>query len=97
MNQPASPVGTLRGTGRLHRGGQLIGTVKYLVHIAPANGQATVVQFEPRPDSANEGDLVHLTLEDGRVVNCQILDDSPYCAVVGDGPVPERRKRVRNK
>jgi hypothetical protein len=29
------------------------------------------------------------------VVNCEILDESPYCAVIGDGPIPERRSKVR--
>jgi hypothetical protein len=32
-------------------------------------------------------------LEDGRIVICQVLDDSPYCAVIGEGPRPERRRR----
>jgi hypothetical protein len=53
-----------------------------------------LVLFEPRPP-VNDGDLLHLTLEDGRVVNCQMLAGSPYCAVVGDGPITERRARVR--
>jgi hypothetical protein len=40
--------------------------------------------------------LVHLTLADGRVVNCRILDESPFCAVVGDGPIVERRSQPRD-
>jgi len=85
---------TISGSGALRRGDRRIATVKYTVHLSSGNGQATVVEFEPKP-RAKDGDLVHLTLEDGNVLNCQILDDSPYCAVVGDGPLPERRSKVR--
>jgi hypothetical protein len=84
----------LSGKGTLHKGPRAIATVYYTVQTNVSNGQATVVQFEPKPP-ANDGDLVHLTLEDGRVLNCQILDDSPYCAVIGDGPIIERRSKIR--
>jgi hypothetical protein len=70
--------------------------VRYKVRIDPANGQASVVEFERKPP-APHGELLHLTLEDGRVVNCQILDESPYCAVVGDAPIIERRHKIRTK
>jgi hypothetical protein len=29
-------------------------------------------------------------------VNCRKVDDSPYCAVVGDGPIQERRNKIRS-
>jgi len=72
-----------------------MGSVTYKVHLDFANGQASLVEIEPKPIT-KDGAFVHLTLEDGRVVNCQVLGDSPFCAVIGDGPVIERRKRVRD-
>jgi hypothetical protein len=53
-------------------------------------GQASVVKFEKRPRAKN-GEQLHLTLEDGRMLDCQVLDASPYCAVVGEGPYFDRR------
>ena len=91
--KPGEPV--LCGNGLLRKGRRTITpVVKYIIHLSAPNGQASVVEFEPKP-RAKDGDLVHLTLEDGRVVNCRILDNSPYCSVVGDGPVAERRRKVR--
>lgn len=68
--------------------------VYYTIETSAGSGQGTVVEFDPKPP-AEDGDLVYLTLEDGRVLQCQILDDSPFCAVVGDGPVVERRSVLR--
>jgi hypothetical protein len=39
------------------------------------------VKFGRKPP-LRAGELVHLTLEDGRVLNCRVLDESPYCAVI---------------
>jgi hypothetical protein len=86
----------LSGRGTLRRGPRVLGTVTYTIHVAPWNGSASVAEFDPKP-SAEDGDLVHLTLEDGRVLNCQIIDESPYCAVVGDAPIVERRHQVRTE
>jgi hypothetical protein len=93
---PDTPEGILTGEGALHWGPRRIGSVSYKIHFSPANGQASVVELEPKPP-AKDGDLVHLTLEDGRVLNCEVLDESPFCAVIGDGPIIERRKRVRGR
>jgi len=57
-------------------------------------GQASVVKFDT-PPRAKSGATLHLTLEDGRMLDCQVLDASPYCAVVGDGPYFDRRARRR--
>ena len=95
MDRDASE-GILIGEGALHRGPRRIGSVSYKIHFSPANGQASVVELDPKPP-AKDGEFVHLTLEDGRVLNCQVLDESPFCAVIGDGPIIERRrKRVRD-
>ena len=85
---------TLSGKGPLRLGERTICIVNYTIQTL-MGGHAAVVQFEPKPP-AEDGDVVHLTLEDGRVLSCHILDDSPYCAVIGDGPIAERRGRVRD-
>ena len=96
MDEDAPYEGVMIGKGALHWGHGRIGSVSYKLHFSPANGQATVVELYPKP-AARDGQFLRLTLEDGRVVNCQVLDDSPFCAVIGDGPIIERRKRVRGK
>jgi len=87
---------TLSGRGTVRRGPRVLATVSYKIHVAPGNRCASVAEFDPKPPAAS-GDLVHLTLEDGRVLNCQIVDDSPYCAVVGDAPIIERRQSIRTE
>ncbi|HTG89805.1 MAG TPA: hypothetical protein VL914_06405 [Vicinamibacterales bacterium] len=57
-------------------------------------GQASVVKFDTRPRAKN-GETLHLTLQDGRMLDCQVLDSSTYCAVVGDGPYFDRRAGPR--
>ena len=88
-----TPTKALVGKGILQKGERPIGEVSYNVQTHP-NGQAALIRLEPKPE-AEEDDLLHLRLEDGRVLNCRVIDDSPYCAVVGDGPITERRETVR--
>ena len=58
------------------------------------NEQTTVVRFDPMPEAAH-GDVFHLTLEDGRILECQVLNEyTTYCAVI-DGPRIERRHHRR--
>jgi hypothetical protein len=86
----------LKGTGIVRRGDAILSKIAYTIHFTePLGGQATVVEFAVRPPGTADGDRVHLTLEDGRVLTCEVLDESPYCAVHGDGPLVERRTRVR--
>jgi hypothetical protein len=87
-----SPI--LSGTGELKLGPRPLGRVPYQVEISPANGQATIVRFARKPP-AKGGQTVHLTLEDGRMLDCEILDASLYCAVIGEGPYDDRRARPR--
>jgi hypothetical protein len=83
---------TLCGVGRLHRGHRNLGCVGYSVQCY--EGPATVVRFDPMPDAA-QGDVFHLTLEDGRILECQVLNEyTTFCAVI-DGPRVERRHRRR--
>ena len=75
---------TLKGTGTLRRGTRTIGPVAYTIQLDPLRGHATVVQFDKKP-AASGGDLVHLTLEDGRVLSCLMFDHSRCGAIVGEG------------
>jgi len=53
-----------------------------------------VLKFDHLP-SAQDGDTLHLVLEDGRMIDCQVIDSSQYCAVVGEGPYFDRRASQR--
>jgi hypothetical protein len=83
----------LHGRACVKCGRRDLGAIDYHVEVSPG-GQASIVEFERRPD-AKDGDYLHLTLEDGRMLDCEVLDASPYCAVVGDGPYRERRASER--
>jgi hypothetical protein len=46
------------------------------------------------PEAA-QGDVFHLTIEDGRILECQVLSEyATHCAVI-DGPRAERRVHRR--
>ena len=81
----------LTGHGHIYRGNNDLGEVDYTVHTEP-DGQGTLVELHPAAP-AEDGAILHLVLQDGRYVVCQNIDSSKYCAVVGDGPNPERRKK----
>lgn len=85
----------LRGTGEVKCGPRDLGSIPYKVEVG-VGGQASVVKFAHRPRAKN-GDTLHLTLEDGRMLDCQVLDASPYCAVVGEGPYLDRRAEPRDR
>ena len=90
-----SQLQTLRGVGRLHCGHRNLGCVGYLLQTF---GEKMGVRFDPMPDAA-PGEVFHLTLEDGRILECQFVNlNTTYCAVL-DGPRVERRhfrRRSRN-
>ena len=83
----------LSGIGRVRAGVRDLGTLAYSVE-RTTNGQATIVKFGSQP-SASDGEKLHLTLENGLMLDCQVVDSSPYCAVVGEGPYRDRRVRRR--
>jgi hypothetical protein len=83
----------LRGIGEVKWGPRDLGAIPYNVEVG-VGGQASVVKFAHRPRARN-GATLHVTLEDGRMLDCQVLDASPYCAVIGDGPYPDRRSAPR--
>jgi hypothetical protein len=85
---------TLRGVGRLHCGHRNLGCVGYCLQDFP--GQTVVVRFDPMPD-ATPGEVFHLTLEDGRILECQVVEAYTACCAVIDGPRVERRHYRRRR
>lgn len=83
----------LRGTGVVKWGPRDLGSMPYQVEVG-ADGHASVVRFDHRL-KVRDGAKLHLTLEDGRMLDCQVLDASPYCSVIGDGPYLDRRSTSR--
>jgi transcription elongation factor Elf1 len=55
------------------------------------NKPGTVVELESPPVAQN-GEILELTLEDGRVMQLQVCGVSPYCRVVGERSAVERRR-----
>jgi len=85
--------GRLKGTGSVKIGPRSLGQFPYKVEVG-TGGQASLVEFEHRLP-AKDGDHLHLTLEDGRMLDCQVIDSSPFCAVMGEGPYSDRRNSER--
>jgi hypothetical protein len=85
--------GHLHGKGCVKCGERDLGELPYHVEVG-TGGQASLVKFARRP-KAKDGDQLHLTLEDGRMLDCRVLDASPYCSVVGEGPYVDRRSEAR--
>ena len=85
----------LKGLGTLHHGKERLGKIGYTVNLSTTTGQALVVEFAEKPKARDSQLLLHLELEDGRVVNCEMLDNLTYWAVVGEGPIRERRREIR--
>jgi hypothetical protein len=94
MADPADGKSQLCGTGELKLGPRPLGKVPYVVEVSASSGQAALVRFAQKP-KARDGQRLHLTLEDGRMLDCRLLDETPYCSVVGDGPYRDRRRRAR--
>jgi hypothetical protein len=57
---------------------------RYRLHVH-VGGRAVMIELFDRPRGLGSDEHVRVSLADGRVLRCQILDDSPMCAVVGDG------------
>jgi hypothetical protein len=60
---------------------------RYRLH-ADVGGRAVMIELFDRPAGMASGEHVRVALGDGRIIRCQILDDSHMCTVVGDG-LPE--------
>jgi hypothetical protein len=83
---------TLQGVARVHLGHRSLGCVGYSVQAGQAT--ATVIRLDPMPDAA-PGDVFHLTLEDGRILECQVISEHHTFFAVVDGPRTERRLQRR--
>jgi hypothetical protein len=55
------------------------------------NGRVVMAELLDRPVGLGCGQTVQLFVEDGRVLDCQILDDTRMCAVVGEGHLRKAR------
>ncbi len=80
---------TVSGVGRLHRGQRSLGCVGYRLELA-TTGHDSVVEFDP-PPAGMKGEVFSLNLADGRILECEVVENSRYFLVIGDGPHPERR------
>jgi hypothetical protein len=79
------------GTGYLRSGQHDIGTTQYEIHVGIPNCPGTVVELES-PPNAQDGEVLDLALEDGRVLQIHVRGTSPYCRVIGERPAHERRR-----
>lgn len=78
------------GTGRLRSGHRDLGAARYEIHVGLPNKPGTVVELESPPVAQN-GEILALTLEDGRVLQLQVSGVSPYCRVIGAPLAAEQR------
>jgi hypothetical protein len=46
------------------------------------SGRTVFIQFDEHPDELADGTVIRLTLDDGRVLHCQVLGESPLCSIV---------------
>ena len=79
------------GTGHLRSGQRDLGFTHYEIHVGLPNKPGTVVELES-PPVAQDGEILELMREDGRVLHLQVCGVSPYCRVLGERPIAERRR-----
>jgi hypothetical protein len=79
------------GTGHLRSGQRDLGLAQYEIHVGLPNKPGTVVELESPPVAQN-GEILELVLEDGRVLQLQVSGVSPYCRVIGERALFERRR-----
>src|SRR5688572_27098373 len=81
-----------RGVGRVRIGNRSLGCVGYALECAASS--TVLVRLDPMPSSV-EGDVFQLTLKDGRILDCRVLDEHDGCCAVLDNAQLERRKSRR--
>jgi hypothetical protein len=79
------------GTGHLRSGQRDLGLAHYEIHVGMPNKPGTIVELES-PPVAQTGEILDLSLEDGRVLQIQVRGVSPYCRVIGERSALERRR-----
>jgi hypothetical protein len=58
--------------------------IHYRLH-AHVGGRAVMIELLDRPPGVASDEQVRVVLEGGQELCCQVLDDTPMCAVVGEG------------
>ena len=71
------------GTATLVCGPSRIET-RYQLHV-DIGGRAVMVELVDRPDGMACGDTVKLIFGDGGFLECQVLDNTSMCTIVGSG------------
>jgi hypothetical protein len=79
------------GTGRLRSGQRDLGIAHYEIHTELPNKPGMVVELESPPVAQN-GEILDLMLEDGRVLQIQVNGVSPYCRVIGERSALDKRR-----
>jgi hypothetical protein len=74
----------------LRSGQRDLGLARYEIHVGMADKPGTIVELES-PPVAQDGEILDLSLEDGRVLQIQVRGVSPYCRVVGERSANDRR------
>jgi hypothetical protein len=59
-------------------------STRYRLH-AHVGGRAVMIELFDRPSGIAPDEHIRFVAEDGRVLSCQVLDDTPMCAVEGEG------------
>lgn len=78
------------GTGHLRSGQRDLGIAHYEIHVGLPNKPGTVVELESPPVAQN-GEILELSLEDGRILQLHVKGVSPYCRVIGERPASGTR------
>src|SRR5688500_4485268 len=89
------PEQSSRGTGRLRSGQRDLGIAQYEIHVGLPNKPGTIVELESPPVAQN-GEILDLTLENGRILQVQVSGVSPYCRVIGERSPHDSRASQRD-
>jgi len=80
-----------RGVGRVRDGHRTLGCVGYALDLTSEN---LLVELDPMP-AAVEGEVFRLILEDGRILECRVVNALENRCTVIDPKRFERRRRQR--
>lgn len=89
------PEQSIRGRGHLRSGQRDLGIAQYEIHVGLPNRPGTVVELESPPVAQN-GEILDLTLENGRILQVQVSGVSPYCRVIGERSPHDSRASQRD-
>jgi hypothetical protein len=64
--------------------GRISLSTRYVLYV-DLGGRAVMIELMDRPSGLSCDEAVQVMFEDGRVLDCQVLDDTPMCTVIGDG------------